>query len=92
MKRDEQRPTMNAEQQEFRSAIKRQQRIAEAAERAIDDIAKAAIPDFHFLDHKVSTFWDCRKSPIGLCVWDISKHGFHVDCHCYYCGNPVERK
>lgn len=58
----------------------------------IDRIAKQHIPDFHFLNHKVSNFWRCEKSPIGWCVWDISEHGFNLDCICHYCKGPVERK
>ncbi len=58
----------------------------------IDQIAKSKIPDFHFLDYKVSTFWPCDKSPIGMCVWKLDQGRLHIDCKCRYCGNPVERK
>jgi len=58
----------------------------------IDRLAKEKIPEFHFLNHKVSNFWKCDKSPIGWCVWDISENGYHIDCQCYYCKGPVERK
>ena len=58
----------------------------------IDNIAKRYIPDFHFLNHKVSNFWMCEKSPIGWCVWDIRENGYNVDCQCCYCKGPVERK
>jgi len=50
------------------------------------------IPDFHFLNHRVSNFWECEKSPIGWCVWDIKENGYNIDCQCYYCRGPVERK
>ena len=58
----------------------------------INEIARKHIPDFHFLDHKVSTFWDCDKSPIGMCVWNLDEGRFNNNCHCRYCGGPVERK
>lgn len=75
-----------------------QQSIREKYERIrkyhseIDNIAKRHIPDFHFLNHRVSNFWECEKSPIGWCVWDIKENGYNIDCQCYYCRGPVERK
>ena len=77
---------------EYRKRIDRQLEKITDAEMVITSIAETAIPSYHFLNHKVSTFWDCEKSPVGKCVWDISEKGFHNDCHCYYCGQPVERK
>lgn len=63
------------------------------AESAINDIAAKVIPEFHFLDYRVSNFWDCDASPIGKCLWVLDKEGqFNVSCHCRYCGGPVERK
>lgn len=58
----------------------------------IDKIAKAKIPDFHFLNHKVSSFWGCKQSPIGMCVWNLIEGRFTINCKCRYCGEPVERK
>lgn len=75
-----------------RELIKAQFQIIDRANAEIRNIAKKSIPDFHFMDHKVSNFWRCNESPIGWCVWDISEKGFHIDCCCYYCGGPVERK
>jgi hypothetical protein len=66
--------------------------LIEHTQYEIDEIAKIHIPDFHFLSHKVSSFWKCNKSPIGWCVWDIDKRGYHINVTCYYCHNPVERK
>lgn len=59
----------------------------------IDRLAKEYIPDFHFLDFQVSTFWPCEKSPIGMCVFkreDI--RGRLMLTTCRYCDQPVERK
>ena len=54
-------------------------------------LAKEHIPDFHFLDHKVSNFWTCEKSPIGWCVF--YRHEITgAPTSCRYCGGPVERK
>lgn len=65
----------------------------DAARSQIDQIAKAYIPDFHFLDYKVSDFWDCEKSPIGWCVFKREEiRGQLVLTTCRYCGGPVERK
>ena len=56
----------------------------------IDDIAKDHILDFHFLDYRVSIFWSCVLSPIGMCVFCIDRNGLLTKCR--YCGDPVERK
>ena len=63
------------------------------ANEAIGDIARENIPNFHFLTHKVSYFWNCEKSPIGWCVWNLdeSKGSTH-DTICRYCGRPDVRK
>ncbi len=83
---------MDKDQKMYQYAIRTFQGASDAALRKADEIAKEGIPEFHFLNHKVSNFWDCEKSPIGVCVWDISERGYHIDCSCYYCGDPVERK
>jgi hypothetical protein len=72
--------------------IKCKQREIDTLKYDIDCIATAHIPDFHFLDYKVSTFWTCKKSPIGMCVFALQEGRFHIDCTCRYCHNPVERK
>jgi|SaaInl8_200m_RNA_FD_contig_21_2380505_length_462_multi_3_in_0_out_0_1 hypothetical protein len=56
----------------------------------IDRIARENIPDFHFLDHKVSQFWECEESPIGWCLWEFNDQGNITGCR--YCHQPVERK
>lgn len=75
-----------------REEIQELRRQIEVREQAIKDLAKEHIPEFHFLNHRVSNFWNCDKSPIGWCVWDISHKGFNIDCSCHYCKGPVERK
>ena len=77
---------------QYRKLIDKELAAIQEANNNISILAKEAIPEFHFLNHEVSNFWDCDKSPIGKCVWDISKKGFHIDCNCYYCSQPVERK
>lgn len=68
----------------------------DALQSVIGEIAHEHIPDFHFLDYQASTFWECEKSPIGMCVFPV-----RFDTHsgnpcslgvCRYCGDPVERK
>ena len=70
--------------------IKQKRREIERLEQDINDIAKVHIPDFHFLDYAVSTFWTCADSPIGVCVFILDGYGRKQ--HCRYCGGPVERK
>jgi hypothetical protein len=75
------------------SSIKEKQREIDRLAQEINDIAKAHIPDFHFLDYEVSTFWRCKQSPIGMCVFKRSEfHGRMVLGDCRYCGDPSERK
>lgn len=56
----------------------------------ISKIAKEHIPDFHWMNHMVSTFWECEQSPIGVCVFDLDDHGDPE--YCRYCSGPVVRK
>ena len=58
----------------------------------IEDVARAHIKDYHFLDYKVSDFWTYEKSPIGMCVFKLHEGRFDLNCTCRYCGDPVERK
>lgn len=79
--------------EQYRDLIKDQREIIRKAHARIDELAEAGIPNYHFLDHQVwPATWECDKSPIGMCVWDVSEKGFHIDCNCCYCGEPVERK
>ena len=76
--------------EECRQLIMEKRRQMDLLNFEIDEIAKQHIPDFHFLNHQVSTFWECIWSPIGVCVFNLDDHG---RCqHCRYCQNPVERK
>lgn len=72
--------------------IRAKQRMIELIEHDIEELARTHIPDYHFLDYKVSTFWRCEKSPIGMCVWSRRNGEFNNYCTCRYCGGPVERK
>lgn len=56
----------------------------------IDELAKAHFPEFHFLDHKVSTFWACPESPIGMCIFRLGDYGSIEEC--VFCGLYEERK
>lgn len=38
----------------------------------------------------VTSYWDCDKSPTGLCVYDELDDPAHD--HCIWCGAPEERK
>lgn len=73
-----------------RQAIQELNREIEHKYSQIRDIAHKHIPDFHFLDYEVSTFWTCETSPIGMCVFTLDDYGRKTDCR--YCHNPVERK
>jgi hypothetical protein len=76
-----------------REAIQAKAREIGRLRHEIDEIARSEIPDFHFLDHRVSTFWTCDRSPVGMCVFNLEEsRGRLVMTHCRYCGGPVERK
>jgi hypothetical protein len=66
------------------------QRAIELLRSRINYIAKEHIADFHFLDYKVSTFWECEKSPIGMCLFKLDEYS--QPTYCRYCDGPVERK
>lgn len=70
--------------------IKSIQTSIDVLNQHIRDYAKLYIPNFHFMSHRVSTFWECKGSPIGMCVFKIDDWGRPKDC--YYCGEPEERK
>lgn len=77
------------------TAIRLMQRKIDECNSYIDSIAKAHFPDFHFMSHQVSTFWDCEESPIGMCIFE--KLGFDSCNHvvlgdCVFCHQPSERK
>lgn len=77
----------------LREAIQKLDREIRQKEQDVNDLAKAHIPDFHFLDYRVSRFWTCDDSPIGMCVFkreDINGHLRETECR--YCNQPTERK
>lgn len=76
--------------EELAEEIKYRARQIDLLHYEIIKIAESAISDFHFLDHKVSTFWDCEESPIGMCIYELDIHG-HAE-QCRYCNMPEERK
>lgn len=69
------------------------QRNIDSLEQKIHDIAELYIPDYHWMDYFVSTFWKCEQSPIGLCVFTRDQMGNVLgDKGCRYYGDPLERK
>lgn len=83
---------MNDTQAACARTIKSLRQKMDACAHDIDTIAKNNIPDFSFLDHEVSAFMTCEKSPIGMCVFNCIEGVFNLNCKCRYCGDPVERK
>lgn len=75
---------------ELRRQIRLKARLIYQTQNEIIEIAMIAIPDFHFLDWRVSTLWKCDKSPIGMCVFPA----LHIkgEPYCRYCDDPEERK
>ncbi len=59
----------------------------------VEQIAREAIHDYHFLNYRVSDFWTCDASPVGMCVFTLEeRNGRLVEDVCRYCAQPVERK
>lgn len=83
---------MTKDQLHLQSKIQGLQTLIDKANLEINNIAFDAIEDFHWLDSKVSTVWECEDSPIGMCVWALDEGRFHSNCQCRYCNGPVERK
>ncbi len=79
-------------QEDARALIGDAYRQQRELEHGVQLLARTLIPDFHFMDYKVSNFWECERSPIGWCVFELDEGRFHIDCVCRYCGDPVERK
>lgn len=73
-----------------RESILDKQRQIDRLRAEIDAIASEHIPDFHFIDYKVSTFWRCDASPIGMCVFVLNDRC--EPTYCRYCQGPVSRK
>lgn len=62
----------------------------DALRSAIVEIARAYLDDFDSLSQRVSTFWTCEQSPIGMCVFELDDYGRETTCR--FCGGPNERK
>jgi hypothetical protein len=75
---------------EYAKLIRAQQSAIDRALREINKLVEEAIPDFHWLDYRVSTFWSCDESPIGVCVFHLDDRGHPTQCR--YCGGPTTRK
>lgn len=83
---------MDAIQKLCSEKIKKIQRVKDNLDHHIMELAEEFIEDYHFLDYKVSTFWTCEESPIGMCVFPLTEDGRIGDNCCRYCGEPNERK
>ena len=59
-------------------------------EGAVRTLAKMAWPNFDWMYHQISTFWRCKDSPLGWCVYDNMEDRYHDDC--LFCHEPEERK
>ncbi len=76
-----------------REVIARVNALRDEANALLQQLGKSAVADYHFLDHRLSTFWDCATSPTGYCVFPILQVGQRTqEGGCRYCGNPVVRK
>lgn len=54
-------------------------------------IADNCFPDDRYESHfHRASDWDCKDSPIGLCLYHNIEDPAHDNC--IYCGNPEERK
>jgi len=71
------------------SLIKRRRAMQEGIEIEINQLVKKAIPDYNRMWMTIGT-WDCKKSPIGLCVYNHMEDEVLDDC--LYCHEPDERK
>lgn len=78
---------------EYQEKIRKLIREKERAIFEINQLVKEAEPDYHFLDHWVSHFWTCDKSPFGWCLFKREMVNMQLILgDCIYCGQPVERK
>ena len=81
---------LNMSPTQARKRIRLFRGIIDNAYYQIRELARQEIPDFHFMDHEVSTFWTCDSSPLGMCVFNLDEMGRKTVCR--YCGKPTERK
>lgn len=89
---------MKPEEQEAKSRVARGEYIRglnsaiETLKADINRYAKAFYPAFHWMDHQVSTFWRCEKSPIGMCIFKLGGPDHNLPTYCVFCDQPAERK
>ena len=76
--------------EQAKTEVKRLERVRQIAWGDIEALARKLVPHYHFLDYRVSTFWSCEKSPVGMCVFKLNDLGRETVCR--YCGDPLERK
>lgn len=55
----------------------------------ISKLVVTKIPEFNNMWNTIGE-WECKKSPIGLCIYDHMIDPY-LD-NCLYCGEPHERK
>ena len=95
-KQERQKLLEEYQRQHYRKIIQDKVAQKEYLSSEINHLAKEAIPDFHFLDYRVSEFWTCDQSPIGMCLFILDYDNGHPYKHymteCRYCGGPTERK
>lgn len=54
------------------------------------NLIKKAWPDFDWMVHRVTMFWECPTSPIGYCIYNgYEDRAFD---NCLFCHEPHERK
>lgn len=54
--------------------------------RDVKDVGAGLVYEWY----PVSTFWECKKSPIGCCMYNDNEYRPHDNC--LFCGEPEERK
>lgn len=65
-------------------------KIGELIKPYVPDNVKNVSTGLVYEWYRVSTFWDCEKSPIGCCMYNHNEDRFHDSC--LFCGDPEERK
>jgi hypothetical protein len=78
--------------QEYRQILDLLRLAIDGSNAKIEALAREVMPDYHFMRYKVSLFWSCEQSPLGMCVFTINQQFPHNLQTCRYCGGPVERK
>ena len=66
------------------------QKIGELIKPYVPEDVKNVSTGLVFDWYRVSTFWDCKKSPINCCMYNHYEDIAHDNC--LFCGQPEERK